>query len=72
QARQLNYHIQVERMFYSVPYDYTREDVDVRLTANLIEVYFKDVRIAYHTRLKGVLVPTVRAHARLFSGLWSR
>lgn len=42
-------------MFYSVPYDYTREDVDVRLTANLIEVYFKDVRIASHTRLKGAI-----------------
>lgn len=52
---QLNYHIQVERMFYSVPYDYTREDVDVRLTASLIEVYFKDVRIASHTRLKGAI-----------------
>ncbi|WP_404284511.1 Mu transposase domain-containing protein [Exiguobacterium aurantiacum] len=48
---QLNYHIQVECMFYSIPYDYTREDVDVRLTANLIEVYFK----ASHTRLKGAI-----------------
>ena len=50
---QLNYHIQVERMYYSVPYDYVRESVDVRLTTDLIEVYFKETRIASHKRLKG-------------------
>lgn len=50
---QLNYHIQVERMHYSVPYDYVRESVDVRLTTDLIEVYFKESRIASHPRLKG-------------------
>lgn len=50
---QLNYHIQVERMYYSVPYDYVREQVDVRLTTDLIEVYFKETRIASHKRLTG-------------------
>lgn len=49
---QLNYHIQVERMYYSVPYDYVREQVDVRLSANLLEVYFKEARIASHKRLR--------------------
>lgn len=50
---QLNYHIQVERMYYSVPYDYVREQVEVRLTTDLIEVYFKETRIASHKRLSG-------------------
>lgn len=50
---QLNYHIQVERMYYSVPYEYVRETVDIRLTTDLIEVYFKETRIASHKRLKG-------------------
>ncbi|SDZ69093.1 Transposase [Evansella caseinilytica] len=50
---QLNYHIQVERMYYSVPYEYVREYVDIRLTTDLIEFYFKDVRIASHKRLSG-------------------
>ena len=50
---QLNYHIQVERMYYSVPYEYARESVDIRLTTDLIEVYFKEARIASHKRLKG-------------------
>lgn len=50
---QLNYHIQVDWMYYSVPYDYVRESVDIRLTTDLIEVYFKEARIASHKRLKG-------------------
>lgn len=49
----LNYHIQVEGMHYSVPYDYVREHVDIRISTGLIEVYFKEVRIASHKRLKG-------------------
>lgn len=31
---QLNYHIQVERMYYSVPYEYVREQVDVRIASH--------------------------------------
>lgn len=54
---QLNYHIQVDLMYYSVPYDYVREQVDVRLTTDLIEVYFKETRIASHRRKKGGMDP---------------
>jgi len=50
---QLNYHIQVERMYYSVPYEYVREQVDIRLTTDLIEFYFREARIASHKRLSG-------------------
>ncbi|PLR75295.1 transposase [Bacillus sp. V3-13] len=50
---QLNYHIQVERMYYSVPYEYVREFVDIRLTTDVIEFYFRDARIASHKRLSG-------------------
>lgn len=49
---QPNYHVQVDYKFYSVPYEYVREDVDVRITADVIELYFKDVRIASHPRKK--------------------
>lgn len=50
---QPNYHIQIERMYYSVPYEYIQSDVDIRLSKKLIEVYFKDARIASHKRLYG-------------------
>lgn len=52
---QPNYHIQVERMHYSVPYEYIQDSVDVRLSKDLIEVYVNDVRIASHKRLYGVM-----------------
>lgn len=50
---QKNYHIQVDRQYYSVPYEYVQCEVDVRLTKDLIEVYFKESRIASHKRLIG-------------------
>ena len=39
-------------MYYSFPFDYVRERVDIRLTTDLIEVYFKEARIASHKQLK--------------------
>lgn len=37
---------------YSVPYDLIGEVVDLRLTENMVEVYYKGVRVAVHVRLK--------------------
>ena len=40
-------------MFYSVPYEYINRQVEVRLTDNLVEIYFNHMRIASHKRLYG-------------------
>ena len=40
-------------MNYSVPYEYIRQKVDVRLTRNVIEVFFQGNRICSHPRLHG-------------------
>ena len=37
---QYNYHISVERMNYSVPYEYIKQKVDVRLTRTTVEIFF--------------------------------
>jgi hypothetical protein len=37
---QFNYHISVENMHYFTPYEYIKHKVDVRLTRNVIEVFF--------------------------------
>ena len=50
---QHNYYISVERMNYSVPYEYIKQKVDVRLTRTTVEVFFSGVRIASHLRLHG-------------------
>jgi len=36
---------------YSVPYDLIGENVDVRVTKNVIEVYYNDTRVATHVRI---------------------
>jgi hypothetical protein len=50
---QLNYHIAVDKMNYSVPYEYIKYKVDVRLTSNVVEIFYKNTRIASHRRLYG-------------------
>ena len=61
---QLNYHVSVESMFYSVPYEYIQQNIDIRMTENLIELYFNSMRIATHKRLYGKFgqYSTVRDH----------
>jgi transposase len=46
----LDYHIDVEKHFYSVPYRYLREEVDVRVAARTVEIFLKGERIAAHLR----------------------
>jgi len=48
-----NYHIEVERMYYSVPYTYIQKKVDVKIGTFTIEIYSNHVRIGSHTRLHG-------------------
>lgn len=48
-----NYHISVDRMNYSVPFEYIRQQVDVRLTRAAVEVFYNGSRICSHPRLYG-------------------
>ena len=50
---QFNYHISVEKMFYSVPYEYIKHKVDVRITRSVIEVFYNNQRICSHPKLYG-------------------
>ena len=50
---QFNYHISVDGMLYSVPYEYIKRKVDVRVTDTSIEIFYNQKRIASHPRLKG-------------------
>jgi len=50
---QFNYHIAVDKMHYSVPYEYIKRQVDVRVTRNIVEVFYNNHRIASHRRLQG-------------------
>jgi len=50
---QFNYHISCDGMLYSVPYEYIKRKVDVRVTDNVIEIFYNHNRIASHRRLYG-------------------
>lgn len=49
----IDYHVEVETNYYSVPYALIREQVEARLTATTLEVFFQDKRLASHQRLRG-------------------
>ena len=46
----IDYHIEFDKHFYSVPYALVREPVEVRATALTIEVFHKGKRVASHLR----------------------
>jgi hypothetical protein len=50
---QFNYHISIEGQNYSVPFEYIKRKVDVRLTRNTVEVLCDSDRICSHKRLYG-------------------
>lgn len=50
----LDYHVEIDRHFYSAPFRYLREQVDVRITERTVEIFFKGERIAAHQRHIGV------------------
>ena len=46
----IDYHIEVERHYYSVPHPRVRHEVDVRLTATTVECFHRGQRVASHVR----------------------
>ena len=48
-----NYHISVDSNFYSVPYEYIKHEMDVRVTGMTIEVFYQNHRVCSHPRLYG-------------------
>jgi len=46
----IDYHIEFEKHYYSVPYTLIHEEVYVRATERTIEIFFKNRRIASHRR----------------------
>lgn len=59
----IDYHIELDGHYYSVPCKHTRETVDVRFTNSTVEIFVKGVRVASHARSnKKGKHTTVKAH----------
>jgi transposase len=46
----IDYHVQVEEHFYSVPHHLIRQEVEVRLTQHTVEFFHRGQRVASHVR----------------------
>lgn len=46
----MDYHIEIERHYYSVPYRFAKEKVEARFNPSTVEIFHKGVRIASHPR----------------------
>jgi transposase len=46
----LDYHVEVEKHYYSAPYQLLRQELWVRMTARTVEVFHKGKRVASHVR----------------------
>ena len=46
----VDYHIEVDGHYYSLPYHYVGERVDVRMTTTTVEIFLKGKRVASHAR----------------------
>ncbi|MHC2384907.1 transposase [Bradyrhizobium liaoningense] len=49
----LDYHVEIDGFFYSVPHGLIREQVDVRATTRTIELFHRGSRVAAHQRRYG-------------------
>ena len=58
----IDYHVELERHVYSVPYQLVREQVEVRYTTNTVEVFHRDKRVASHRRRYDHQPSTVAEH----------
>jgi transposase len=49
----IDYHVELDKHFYSVPYRFARAEVEARLTARTIEIFVRGERVAVHLRSSG-------------------
>ena len=50
---QMNYHVQIDKMNYSVPYEFVGKKVEVKVGTKTIDIYYKGRLITSHSRLFG-------------------
>ena len=46
----IDYHVEIDRHYYSVPYQLVKQQLDARFTANTVELFHKGRRVASHRR----------------------
>ena len=57
----LDYHVEIAKHFYSVPFRLLREQVDARVTAKTVEIFHRGKLVAAHARSQIPYRPTTIA-----------
>ncbi len=47
----IDYHVQLEKAYYSVPYQLTGKEVELRYSESSVEIFYQNKRVALHQRL---------------------
>ena len=58
----IDYHIEFERHYYSVPYKYNKRELDLRISSTLIECFYQSKQIAVHKRSYRPGYTTIKEH----------
>ena len=46
----VDYHVEVEKHYYSVPYQFVHQNVEIRIKERVIEIFHENKRVALHAR----------------------
>jgi len=60
----IDYHIEIHRHYYSVPYQYVHEKVEARISEKTVEIFLKGHRVATHVRNDTAGKPSTLAEHR--------
>lgn len=58
----IDYHVAIDKHYYSIPYTYLKERIDVRISDKTVECFFKGKRIAVHQRSFNFGHTTLKEH----------
>ena len=71
----IDYHVEIDRHYYSVPYQLAGQQLEARFTATTVEIFHGGKRVASHARssapYRHTTVPSTcrRAIRRIWNGL---
>lgn len=49
----IDYHVELEKNYYSIPFQLVKEKVDVRYSVSIVEIFHKGKRVTSHLKAKG-------------------
>ena len=70
----IDYHVEFEHHYYSVPYALVRQQVEIRYTEHIVEILHRGQRVASHRRSRSAreMLPLVPSTVHSVTGvIWS-